>query len=159
MRAEIVVAVLGGALVGTAFGALPSCTCTRGEQNAIAPVPEGPADASLPSPAPKTNDAGAPEVAADAGDAAETSSPIALPPLDTKCTVDADCDYVAVALSGPYTCCAWCGTTIGSKTWAAAVRSTCAASLVALSNPCPPLACPMGPTKSRCDGGTCVPKW
>jgi hypothetical protein len=90
----------------------------------------------------------------DVADTSDTAdAPATLPPLDTACAVDTDCDWVGVDLSGKYTCCLACGTTIGSKTWVAAVKAVCAKRPPTV---CYPLACPMGPTKSRCDKGHCV---
>ena len=87
-------------------------------------------------------------VTADAG--------ISLPPLDTTCAVDADCEAVAVEISGKYACCPSCGTTIGNVAWAASVRAICAKT--GMPSTCYPLACPMGPMHARCDAGRCVAK-
>lgn len=78
-----------------------------------------------------------------------------LPPIDRSCSVDTDCDFVALDISGPTTCCPSCGTTIAARKWTTAVRAACAK---AMPSTCYPLACPMGITTSRCNAGTCEPK-
>jgi hypothetical protein len=119
-----------------------AAACCKPQPLAVGPDP--PAIGSVAPPF-VTQDASS-DVAADA---------TTLPPIDRRCSVDADCDWLALDLTGPTICCPSCATTIASRTWTAAVRSICGG---ALPSACYPLACPLGITTSRCDGGTCVPK-
>lgn len=85
----------------------------------------------------------------------ETPDAGGLPPIDLRCSVDTDCDWLAIDLTGPTTCCPSCKTTIAAKTWTTAVRAACAKVVPSM---CYPLGCPMGLTTSRCNAGKCEPK-
>lgn len=90
-----------------------------------------------------------------AHDTPTTADAGTLPPIDRRCSTDADCDWIALEISGADTCCPSCGTTIAARTWTTAVRAICAK---AMPPTCAPLACPLGITTSRCDAGMCEPK-
>ncbi len=113
-------------------------SCSKPQPVAVAPDP---IDAAVPT----THDAAAPKPT-DTG---------LLPEIDRRCTNDSDCDWVAVEISGPNTCCPSCGTVIAARTWIAAVKSICSG---AMPTTCHDLACPLGPTTVRCDASMCVPK-
>jgi hypothetical protein len=80
-----------------------------------------------------------------------------LPPVDARCSRDADCAVSFLTLTpGPYQCCIGCGTsTAGNKAWVAGVETACRAYVASEHVQCPPLACPSGPMHSTCDHGTC----
>jgi hypothetical protein len=77
------------------------------------------------------------------------------PRRDDPCSVDGDCDVLAIEIEieGEHACCASCGTTAGTRAWAAKVRARCAGASQAR---CYALACPMGPMRPRCESGRCV---
>jgi hypothetical protein len=81
-----------------------------------------------------------------------------LPPLDTRCSTDADCGTVPFALSpGNDQCCYQCGqSTAGNKKWIADVNRACDAYLKASNKSCARLACVSGITATQCKAGTCV---
>lgn len=85
-----------------------------------------------------------------------TSAGGPLPPVDARCTADADCGVTFLSLApGQYQCCVMCGTsTAGNKAWVAGVEAACKA-LVVPERRCPALACPSGPRRATCDHGTC----
>lgn len=104
----------------------------------------------------------APEGKADAAEVAEVApKPVdatpeagSLPPVEDGCKLDTDCDWLALSLTGEWTCCGGCTPTVGNKAWVARVKVECAA---LPPRPCPPLACPMAIPKPKCEAGRCVP--
>jgi hypothetical protein len=127
-------------------GATPAEALARCERTVAAYLPG----------APRLPDASAAVSVTSACRACPAASGVTLPPLDVRCATDGDCDHVSVDLTEPYTCCASCSTTIGAASWAAAVRASWAADPNPERRPCYPLACPQGPSRSRCEAGRCV---
>lgn len=74
------------------------------------------------------------------------------PPVEAECKRDDECAVARVSVSGKDACCSACATTPGTRRWHAKLQRFCA------SNPpasCPPLGCPMGPTRAICNAGKC----
>ena len=109
-----------------------------------------PRSTSSPTPHPSVVEVAVIDAAAPAPDATLQSP---FDAVDTRCTVDADCDVVTIEVSGVHACCSSCNTTAGNKGWAERLRTACAARPPGI---CFPLGCPMGPTHTRCDAGRCV---
>jgi hypothetical protein len=101
------------------------------------PTPPVPVPAPTPTPPPPPPDA----------------ANLAPPPVDPTCSTDTDCEVLSIEVSGPGACCSSCATTPGNHAWAARLHAFCAGKP---PDVCPPLGCPMGSMKSRCDSGRCV---
>jgi hypothetical protein len=127
---------------------LAGCRGRNDDASTIAKDPSTASTSAQPPPGAVPDAGGDAHTDADAG--------IVLPPIDTSCTVDADCAVTFSELSGPTRCCARCGSTAGNVAWVKKVDAICKA---AMPWTCPPLACPAGPMHARCDKGTCVGKF
>src|SRR5450631_3495521 len=96
-----------------------------------------------------------PEGRALASTGSVDAGPIALPKIETACTVDAECAVTSLDLVGPTTCCfRCCSITSGTKRWVTEVEATCTKA----APTCAPTACacPMPPYKPKCTAGKCV---
>lgn len=79
------------------------------------------------------------------------SSP--LPALELTCASDADCDVIALGLTGAQACCSGCAWRAASKPSLARFRAACAATPAAS---CPPIDCAIARATARCERGQCA---
>jgi len=125
--------------------ALVACH-TSSSQSAPAPSTSPPAE---PSRAPATSPSAPPAPASGTADA-----PAHAPPrVETACSEDRDCVVARIGVDGKYACCDACSVTPGNRRWYAALQLYCRSHA---PSSCPPLACPMGPTRPRCQAGACI---
>jgi hypothetical protein len=90
------------------------------------------------------------------GNRGSSSVAPAVPRIDVSCTVDADCAFTNLQLTGDQTCCPVCGQfTPGRADWVRAVRDGCAARSDWTVR-CVPLSCPVGVDRAVCKDQHCV---
>ena len=145
MASDMRTAILGGVLLAA------SCHAPSGGEGVpppsvdAAPAPSASQQNTTPAPSASQQDAAPPPPA-----------PSGLPPVERACVRDEDCAVAMISASGEHTCCPACQTTAGTRRWYAGLRRRCGAHPPA---DCPPLACPMGPTRAVCSSGVCEAMW
>lgn len=83
-----------------------------------------------------------------------------VPPLDTTCTTDADCELTTKDITGD-ACCSACDSVAVSKTWLSQADAACKSQTEGKDyfDRCPRLSCTEPPeTTAVCASGTCMTK-
>jgi len=150
---KLVAGIFFGGVVSTI--ACASSTPEGGSPAESAAATETPAPSSRPD-VPTSTPTTAPSTAPTTAPSSALPSSAKLPPVDAKCSTDADCAATVLATEGSSKCCVGCGTsTAGTKAWVKAFEAACKPFVESNGIHCPALACVGGRTLTSCVAGVC----